>query len=74
MKCIRIISTFVVLIYISHLLDAVYAEWLKPDLEKMQGLGKTCYQVFLSLSKGTIGFALGVNLTRISNFIWDKKD
>ncbi len=74
MKYIRIISTLVILVYVTHLSDTIYVEYFKPDLEKMQGFSKITYQTFLSLPRFIIGIALGSNLIRISNFIWDKKD
>lgn len=74
MKYIRIISTLVVILYIAHLSDTIYMEYFKPVLEKMSGFSKIAYQIFLFPARFIIGFALGVNVIRISNFIWDKKD
>ena len=74
MKYIRIISTLVILIYIVHLSDTIYTEYFKPVLEKMSGFSKIAYQIFLFHARFIMGVALGVNVVRISNFIWNKKD
>ncbi len=74
MKYIRIISTLILLVYIAHLSDTIYVEYFKPTLETMSGFSKAAYALFLFLPRFIIGVALGVNLVRISNFIWNKND
>ncbi|MBX7050154.1 MAG: hypothetical protein K1X40_13345 [Chitinophagales bacterium] len=74
MKYLRLLSTFLMIVYTAHLLDQVYIFLLKPNLNQLSGAWYALYTLFTLFSRAIGGFALGSNIMRINRWIWNLEE
>lgn len=74
MKYIRIIGTFLVIIFAAHLIDTIYVELFKPTLDSLTGLKYAGYFCIVSIPRVILGYCMGTNVKRINRWMWNVKD
>lgn len=74
MKYVRVIAAFCLVMYVSYLSDRLYVVQLKPIFNDLTGWASVGYALLTWLPRFVLGFALGRNTLRLSNWIWNRDD
>ncbi len=74
MKYLRVIATFLLILYAAYLSDRIYVMNLKPISNELTGIASVGYALLTWLPRFIFGLVMGINVGRLSNWIWNTND